>query len=275
MATEATTADYDLNQKGHRNVPVQDIEETEETRKDTTYGLGAAYMRQPQNVENGTLTGLWYPHHLPPAMKQFRHFAGKPAILALSAFSTGACFLGIVNVGLISSELLPTVAPPAFFYSGFCQILAGILAFINNDNFTGVAASSYGAFYLAFGAYMVFWTQGFFGPISTVQLQHGIGAMLFGYIIFNTYIWIASFMLTLGLMLMFFFVEMSLILSMAGLYGKISTVPGGVFSILLAAFGWYNAATFLFEDMFGRPILFNPLMTDLYMWFKDRNKRSL
>ncbi|GJQ15460.1 hypothetical protein GpartN1_g7251.t1 [Galdieria partita] len=266
MQTEAQLADSNLTNIRKRNT---DEEEGEETRKETTYGLGGSYMDRSAGLNGQDHLHLLH-HNLPPAMRNFRNVAGKPAILALSAFSTGACFLGIVNVGLISSELLPTVAPPAFFYSGFCQIVAGILAFINNDNFTGVAASSYGAFYLAFGAYMVFWTQGFFGPISIVQLEHGLGAMIFGYIIFNTYIYIASFMLTLGLMIMFFFVEMSLILSMASLYGKISTVPGGVFSILLAATGWYNAASFLFEDLFGRPILFNPLMTDVYMWFKRR-----
>ncbi|KAK4528874.1 hypothetical protein GAYE_SCF66G6822 [Galdieria yellowstonensis] len=269
MQTEAQVADSALTNIRKRNTD-EESGGGEEARKETTYGLGGAYM------DMAGVNGHGNPHlqhaNLPPAMRHFRNVAGKPAILALSAFSTGACFLGIVNVGLISSELLPTVAPPAFFYSGFCQIVAGILAFANNDNFTGVAASSYGAFYLAFGAYMVFWTQGFFGPISIIQLQHGLGAMLFGYIIFNTYIYIASFMLTLGLMIMFFFVEMSLILSMASLYGKISTVPGGVFSILLAATGWYNAATILFEDMFGRPILFNPLMTDIYMWLKGRRR---
>lgn len=208
-------------------------------------------------------------------MRQFRNVAGKPAILALSAFSCGACFLGVVNVGLISSSLLPTVAPPAFFYSGFCMIMAGALAFLNNDNFTGVTSSSYGAFYLSFAAYMVFNFEKFFGlePLAPSQLQQGIGVMLFGFIIFNTYCFIASFMLTLGLMLQFLFIELSLILSMANMYGKISSVPGGVFSILLAATGWYNAATMLLEDMFGRHVLFNPLMVEVYEWLQ-RNRRT-
>jgi len=207
-------------------------------------------------------------------MRQFRNVAGKPAILALSAFSCGACFLGVVNVGLISVDLLPTVAPPAFFYSGFCMIMAGALAFLNNDNFTGLTSSSYGAFYLSFGAYMVFNSEKFFGGqiLAPGELQKGIGVMLFGFIIFNTYCFIASFMLTLGLMLQFLFIELSLILSMANMYGKISSVPGGVFSILLAATGWYNAATMLFEDMFGRNVLFNPLMIHVFEWIRKRRQ---
>ncbi|GJQ13939.1 hypothetical protein GpartN1_g5730.t1 [Galdieria partita] len=254
--------------KIHNNMSIEC--DNDEINKDKELGLynldsNHAWFNGNTHINHGNMT------HLPPAMRQIRNVAGKPAILALSAFSCGACFLGVVNVGLISADLLPTVAPPAFFYSGFCMIMAGALAFLNNDNFTGVTSSSYGAFYLSFGAYMVFNFEKFFGAVLTsAELQQGIGIMLFGFIIFNTYCYIASFMLTLGLMLQFLFIEISLILSMASMYGKISPVPGGVFSILLAATGWYNAATILFEDMFGRHVLFNPLMIDVLKWVRRR-----
>src|ERR1051325_3972350 len=85
----------------------------------------------------------------------------NPAPLGLAGFGLTTVLLSSINAGLLQGDapsLTAVVVPMAFAYGGVAQILAGILAFRNNNTFGTVAFPSYGLFWWWYA--LLLWTVG-------------------------------------------------------------------------------------------------------------------
>ena len=75
-----------------------------------------------------------------------------PAPLGLAGFALTTFLLSGHNASFIPDLIW---VGPALFYGGAAQLLAGMWEFRNRNVFGATAFSTYGAFWLAFGAFVV------------------------------------------------------------------------------------------------------------------------
>src|SRR5579872_2343725 len=75
-----------------------------------------------------------------------------PAPLGLAAFALTTFVLSAKNVGWAPDLIWVGLA---FFYGGLAQLLAGMQEFKNRNTFGATAFSSYGAFWLSLGAFVM------------------------------------------------------------------------------------------------------------------------
>ena len=91
-----------------------------------------------------------------PAPAESTPSFADPGPLGLAAFALTTFTLSLFNAGLAPEALEPLVLPLAFFYGGIVQFLAGMWEFRKANTFGATAFASYGAFWLAFAAYVQF-----------------------------------------------------------------------------------------------------------------------
>src|SRR4051812_49511812 len=84
---------------------------------------------------------------------------GDPAPLGLAAFALTTFVLSMFNSGLVSEKGVPVVLGLALAYGGLAQLLAGMWEFRTGNTFGAVAFTSYGAFWLSFWAFEVFYAK--------------------------------------------------------------------------------------------------------------------
>ncbi|KAI8075208.1 GPR1/FUN34/yaaH family-domain-containing protein [Gongronella butleri] len=171
---------------------------------------------------------------------------GNPGPLGLSAFALTTFVLSLHNAG---AGLAPTsphgvVTGLAVFYGGLVQLLAGMWEFRTGNTFGATAFSSYGGFWLSFGAIFI---PGF-GIVTsyngdTVTLNQSLGFYLLGWTILTGIFLIASHRSSVGLVSLFFFLFVTFILLTAGKFNNNLTaqVAGGAFGVVTAVIAWYNA----------------------------------
>lgn len=76
--------------------------------------------------------------------------AARAAPLGLAAFGATTFIVTFINAGWSESAAMAVVLGPALFYGGLAQFLSGIIGFLRNDLFAGVALTSYGAFWMSY-----------------------------------------------------------------------------------------------------------------------------
>ena len=91
-----------------------------------------------------------------PAPAESTPQIADPGPLGLAAFALTTFVLSLFNIGDRPEALEPVVLPLALFYGGIAQFLAGMWEFRKGNTFGATAFSSYGAFWLAFSAYVQF-----------------------------------------------------------------------------------------------------------------------
>ena len=91
-----------------------------------------------------------------PAPAESTPSFADPGPLGLAAFALTTFTLSLFNAGLAPEALEPLVLPLALFYGGLAQFLAGMWEFRKANTFGATAFASYGAFWLAFAAYVQF-----------------------------------------------------------------------------------------------------------------------
>lgn len=173
--------------------------------------------------------------------------AANPAPLGLSAFALTTFVLSCINAGVIVPGVgagTNVVVGLAVFYGGLCQLLAGMWEFRSGNTFGATAFSSYGGFWLAFGAIFIPGTGILDALTKTPTALHpALGTFLLGWTIFTGIMLLGSLRTTMGLILLFALLFLTfLVLAIAELGGGSGmTVIGGWLGILTALVAWYNA----------------------------------
>lgn len=176
-----------------------------------------------------------------------------PAPLGLAAFALTTFVLSLFNAGLAPSDLESAVLPLALFYGGTAQLLAGMWEFRNRNTFGATAFTSYGAFWLAFAAYVQFVEPGL--PADGAALATGL--FLIGWAIFTGYMMIASLRTNNALVTVFVLLFLTfLLLAVGDLVGvdALGTI-GGVLGILTAVAAWYASFAIVTNTTWGRTAL--------------------
>ncbi|CDR46071.1 CYFA0S21e02102g1_1 [Cyberlindnera fabianii] len=168
---------------------------------------------------------------------------GNPAPLGLSAFALTTFVLSLINVQARGVTTPNIVTGLAFFYGGVVQLLAGMWELAVGNAFGGTALSSYGGFWLSFGAIYV----ESFGIASayktTEELENAVGFYLLGWAIFTGGLTLLTMKSTLAFFLVFFDLTITFILLAAGkLAMNVNcTKAGGVTGVICAFLAWYCA----------------------------------
>ena len=176
-----------------------------------------------------------------------------PGPLGLAAFALTTFVLSMFNAKLVSSGGEPVVLGLALAYGGIAQLLAGMWEFRTGNTFGAVAFSSYGAFWLSFWAYVVFYAA----DVPVRDAGHAVGLYLIAWGIFTTYMFVASLRTTAAVATVFILLAITFFLlgiGDAGAHPNI-TKAGGWFGLATAAAAWYASFAAVVNSTFGRTVL--------------------
>ena len=192
-----------------------------------------------------------------------------PAALGLAGFALTTFLLSGHNASWIPDLIW---VGPAIFYGGLAQLLAGMWEFRNRNVFGATAFSTYGAFWMSFGLFVVLaLTTGFLGSYKGGDLDNAGAWFVFAFAIFNTYMLIGSTRVNKAVFAVFLTLEITEILLVIGNFNAAHTDgkhlwwlhAGGWAGILTAAVAWYTSAAVLMNSQAGRTVLpvGKPMMT--------------
>src|SRR5947209_5005099 len=112
-----------------------------------------------------------------------------PGPLGLAGFAATTFVLSLFNAKIIdNSSLEAVVLPLALFYGGLAQLLAGMWEFKKANTFGATAFGTFGAFWLAFAAYVKFVVP----SLPAADAHEATGTFLLVFAVFTTYMIIAS-----------------------------------------------------------------------------------
>jgi uncharacterized protein len=176
-----------------------------------------------------------------------------PGPLGLAAFALTTFVLSMFNADLVGKGGEPIVFGLAFAYGGLAQLLAGMWEFRTGNTFGAVAFSSYGAFWLSFWAFVVFYE----GKVPAADAGHAVGLYLIAWGIFTTYMFVASLRTTGAIALVFALLAVTFLLLGIGNAGAHSTIVkwGGYVGLATAAAAWYASFAAVTNSTFARTVL--------------------
>jgi succinate-acetate transporter protein len=163
----------------------------------------------------------------------------NPAPLGLSAFALTTFVLSSSNAGFIFPKVGAggaAVIGLAIFYGGLMQLVAG------------TAFCSYGGFWLALGFILLPGTGILASLVADKALSSGVGVFLLGWTIFTGLMFVATFRITLALMVVFGLLFLTFLTLTIGWLAGVGTGTfttwvgiGGWLGILTAIAAWYTA----------------------------------
>jgi succinate-acetate transporter protein len=173
-----------------------------------------------------------------------------PAPLGLAAFALTTFLLSGHNATFIPDIIW---LGPALFYGGLAQLLAGMWEFRTGNTFGAVAFTSYGAFWISFWAFVVFYAT----KVPKSDATQAVGLYLFAWGLFTLYMWIASFRTTAAVNAVFFLLTITFFLLAFGEWGESSGLSklGGWFGIATALVAWYASFAGVINSTFGKVVL--------------------
>lgn len=181
-----------------------------------------------------------------------------PGPLGLAAFALTTFVLSLFNAGIAPEALEPIVLPLAFFYGGIAQLLAGMWEFRKANTFGATAFVSYGAFWLAFAAFVQFIEPKLKASgAAPADLKTAAGLFLLGWALFTLYMLFASLRTTGALVAVFAFLFLTFaLLAVGDLTGTsaIATI-GGFVGLITALIAWYASAAVVTNETWGRTVL--------------------
>lgn len=176
---------------------------------------------------------------LPPT-----HNFANPGPLGLCAFALTTFVLSMYNARAMGVTTPNVVVGLTAFYGGLVQLLAGVWEIMVGNTFGGTALTSYGGFWLSYMAINIesFGIAAAYGD-DTEQFHNAVGFFLLGWAIFTFMLTLCTMKSTVAFCGLFSFLTMTFILLAAGDFsGRVGvTRAGGVFGIITAFFGFYNA----------------------------------
>ncbi|KAI5959641.1 uncharacterized protein KGF55_005285 [Candida pseudojiufengensis] len=219
----------------HDELPIQKIQTTGDNHEFIIINNKKYYKSDLQQAFGGTLIAGPTPY---PTINI------NSAPVGLSAFALTTFVLSLYNAKAFNIEIPNVVVSVAIFYGGLVQLLAGLLEFLSNNTFGFTALTSYGAFWLAFGAIYI----DNFGIADAYkddpdQMANAVGFFLLGWAIFTFMILLVTLKTTVAFFSLFFFLLITFLLLAGGEFsGRVGvTRAGGVFGMITAVISWYNA----------------------------------
>lgn len=162
-----------------------------------------------------------------------------------NTFNIGTTFtLSIINAGGANVSTPNIVVGLAMFYGGLCQLLAGMWEFATGNTFAATALSSYGGFWLSYGAIFIPW----FGIEAAYasnenEMNKALGIYLINWFIITFLFCIASSRSSVALFFIFFFLMITFILLAAHSFTGSTGVQtaAGVMGAITSFNAWYVA----------------------------------
>jgi succinate-acetate transporter protein len=178
----------------------------------------------------------------------------NPAALGLAGFGVTTFILSMFNAGFLPAAATLVVLGPAAFYGGLAQLLAGQQEYKTGNVFGATAFSTYGAFWLSFAFFQLMAAIGVFKFGGAAGAAAGI--FLIGFTIFNTYMWIASFKVSVAVCTIFTTLEITFILLDVGAFGHSTIFAwGGYFGIICALSALYTSAAIVLNTVYKKVVL--------------------
>lgn len=177
-----------------------------------------------------------------------------PGPLGLAGFASTTLVLSLVNAGAVGEGTeISAVVALAFFYGGLAQLLAGMWEFRKGNTFGATAFPTFGAFWIAFAAFVVF-----FAPMVPKE-QAGVatGMFLLVFLIVTAYLTLAAMRTNVALLSVFVLLTLTylfLVLAELGAGEALGTV-GGVLGIATAVVAFYTSAAGVVNATWKRVVL--------------------
>jgi uncharacterized protein len=183
-----------------------------------------------------------------------------PAPLGLAAFALTTFLLSGHNATFIPDAVW---IGAALFYGGLAQLLAGMWEFRNRNVFGATAFSTYGAFWLALGSYVVLATtsSSFAGLLKGPDLDNSLAWFLIAFAVFNTYMLMWSMRVSIAVLSVFLTLEITEIVLAIGFFrvangdSAYMLHVGGWLGIATAACAWYASAAGVVNGMAPRAVV--------------------
>lgn len=176
----------------------------------------------------------------------------NPAPLGLAGFALTTFVLNVHNAGIVE---LGAALPLGLFYGGLAQLCAGILEFATGTTFAHVAFSSYGAFWIALAAMVLFELNGI---IPEDVAGNWLVWTLIAWTIFTAYMTVGTFGLgnrTLQIIFVSLLI-LFILLDIGEITGNTSIIRiAGWEGIWTAATAWYLSAAEIINPAFDREVL--------------------
>ena len=187
-----------------------------------------------------------------------------PAPLGLAAFALTTFLLSAANANWMSHATGAAFLGYAFAYGGVAQLLAGMWEFRNRNVFGATAFSTYGAFWIGLGLWVL---QVKIPTITAAKtplalaatvtaLNHDLGWILLAFFIFNTYMLILSTQVNLAVFGVFLTLGITeIILSIGGFTAGAHATPttlikvGGYCGLVTALVAWYASFALVSRGM--------------------------
>ncbi len=184
-----------------------------------------------------------------------------PAPLGLAGFALTTFLLSAANAHWMTKATGDAWLGYALAYGGLAQFLAGMWEFRNRNVFGATAFSSYGAFWIGLGLWVLLVARAT-PPAGMSAAAYGAAAgkdlawILLAFAIFNTYMLIISTQVNAAVFGVFLTLELTEILLFIGGFGGNANISkiGGYVGILTALVAWYTSAAGVINGLKGRPV---------------------
>ena len=195
--------------------------------------------------------------------------AADPAPLGLAGFALTTFLLSGHNASWIPDLIW---VGPAIFYGGLAQFCAGMWEFRNRNVFGATAFSTYGAFWMGLGIFIILgvgngnWLKGYAGG----DLTNALAWYLFAFAVFNLYMLIGSTRVNAAVFAVFLTLQITEVVLVIGFFNLSHggtgwwLHAGGWCGIVTAAVAWYTSAAGVWNGVAGRTLLpvGRPLVTE-------------
>ncbi|HEY4348361.1 MAG TPA: acetate uptake transporter [Gaiellaceae bacterium] len=184
-----------------------------------------------------------------------------PAPLGLAGFALTTFLLSGHNATFIPDLIW---VGPALFYGGVVQLLAGMWEFRNRNVFGATAFATYGGFWLSLGIVVLLLNsdKSFAAAFAGANGANATAWYLFGFLVFNTYMLMASARINGGVFGVFLTLEATLALLVVGnfmeAHGHANSTwihAGGWVGIVTAGVAWYTSAALVINGQAGRQVV--------------------
>jgi uncharacterized protein len=186
--------------------------------------------------------------------------AADPAPLGLAGFALTTFLLSGHNASWIPDLIW---VGPAIFYGGMAQFAAGMWEFRNRNVFGATAFSTYGAFWMGLGLFIILGvdTSRWLAAYTGGDLTNALAWFLFAFAVFNTYMLIGSMQVNTAVFMVFLTLEITEILLVIGFFNLSHggtqwwLHAGGWAGIVTAGVAWYASAAGVLNGVHGRVVL--------------------
>ena len=191
-----------------------------------------------------------------------------PAPLGLAAFALTTFLLSARNAGWMSSTLGDGWLTFALAYGGLAQLLAAMWEFRNRNVVGTTGFGTFGAFWIGLALWVLLVVNPAVAAIrpatataTVTSINHELAWILLGFAIFTTYVLILVTQTNTALFLTFFFLWVTLIVLVIGLFNGGAQLPlaptttvkiGGYLGVLTAIIAWYTSAAGMAGGMGGK-----------------------